>query len=98
MSTDMLHAIARAKRHQRVDWPAIVSELRACGMTHQAIADAIGAHKSTVVLWVSEQREPQHILGDRLIDVWCMVVGRSRWHVPRQARDTNAGVRRSLRR
>lgn len=66
----------------RVNWFLVIVEICRRGYSDMAIADAIGAPRSTVRGW-KQGAEPRHADGERMILLWCQVTGTDRTKLPR---------------
>jgi hypothetical protein len=55
---------------QRCDWWRVLEDLRMHGLSLEAIADATGIPKSTILGYKNLAAEPKHADGDRLIGLW----------------------------
>lgn len=66
----------------RVDWFAVLTDLKRCGLASLQAARQIEVPHSTVMGW-KEGSEPKHADGERLIDLWIAVTGRNRHQLPR---------------
>ena len=77
-------AMIRLSKTLPVSWWHIVMELERHGHTHAAIADAIDGNRSTVENWKNRGARPSHHHGERLIDLWKGVTGKSHEDLPRQ--------------
>lgn len=55
---------------QRLDWWRILEDLRMHRMTLEAISEATGIPKSTLLGYKNLQAEPKHADGERLLAVW----------------------------
>ena len=60
---------------RRVDWFAVLCDLKRCGFAAQGVAEEIGVAKSTLFGW-KQGAEPKHGDGERLIAFWCRASGR----------------------
>ncbi len=67
-----------------VDWVRLVANLRASGMSLQEIAQAARVSKTQVGAYASEEmrQRPEHSAGERLVALWCQVLGYSREDLP----------------
>jgi hypothetical protein len=61
----------------RIDWPRIIGNLQRCGMSLQAVADAVDASKAQVVAYADENgtTEPAHWVGSALLVLWSAQTG-----------------------
>ena len=66
---------------RRVDWFAVLCDLKRCGFAAQGVAEEIGVAKSTLFGW-KQGAEPKHGDGERLIAFWCRASGRDRGDLP----------------
>lgn len=71
-----------------VDWVRVIANLQAQGMSLQGIADAAMVSKSQVIAYGSEdmRQRPEHSAGERLIALWCQVLGYRRDDLPMHRR------------
>lgn len=71
-----------------VDWVRVISNLQAQGFSLQGIADAALVSKSQVIAYGSEEmrQRPEHSTGERLIALWCQVLGYRRDDLPMHRR------------
>jgi transcriptional regulator with XRE-family HTH domain len=71
---------------EKVDWFRVIVELcNAHGYTHSTIATAVGLSKSSVQNW-KHGATPKYEEGDRLIELWARVTGKSQETVHRVKR------------
>ncbi|MES1979737.1 MAG: hypothetical protein V4451_16985 [Pseudomonadota bacterium] len=77
---------------QRVDWPQLLVDLSAAGLTMEAISEAAAIPVSTLAGYKSLNVEPKHADGVRLIYVW-----QRRAAVPKAVPLTTGSVRNSPR-
>lgn len=66
---------------ERVDWFRVLTELKRHGIAHSGIRGAIGIPESTLQGYKTGS-EPKHVDGERLIEFWCQVTGRTRAELP----------------
>jgi hypothetical protein len=62
----------------RIDWPTLVRDLEAAGMTSRRIGDLVGTSHSAVLGWKNLGKEPGHFTGECLLTVWCEATGSAR--------------------
>lgn len=67
---------------QHVDWPTLVRELIAQGLTMHVIGKRIGCGQERIRKWVSIECQPRHDDGERLLLLWCDVMRRRREDAP----------------
>lgn len=77
---------------QRVDWPQLLLDLSAAGMTMAAISEAASIPVTTLAGYKSLNVEPKHADGVRLIYVW-----QRRASVPKAVPLTTGSVRNNPR-
>lgn len=83
----------------RVDWFRVVAELQGKGYNIENIAAAIGVAKSTLMGWRNfPYHEPRHADGERLVQLWCQVVGQPRDALPLSVEDLMSAFKASSRR
>lgn len=70
---------------QRIDWFWVIIDLERAGYSRTALAIAIDAKKSTVQGW-KMGATPRYDDGDRLIELWCRVMGKDREGLPKRSR------------
>lgn len=68
-------------KDEKVDWFRVIMDLCRKGYTHSTIAAAVGAPKSTVQGW-KQGAAPKWEDGERLIDCWTQVTGKTRDELP----------------
>jgi hypothetical protein len=59
-------------RTRRIDWPRVIVNLTGCGMTLQAIADAVQVSKTQIVTYSEPEgtTEPAFWVGSALLLLW----------------------------
>lgn len=64
-------------RTTRIDWPRVIGNLQRCGMSLQAVADAVDASKAQVAAYADEHgtTEPAHWVGSALLVLWSKRTG-----------------------
>lgn len=85
-----------------VDWPRVIAELQwQMGEQIEAtphlrnpvpierMAEQLGVARGTLRGWI-DGSEPKHADGERLIDLWCRLVSKSREFVPLERRPLSA--------
>jgi hypothetical protein len=77
----------------RVDWFRVLAELQGKGYSMAAVAMAIDAPKSTVMGWRNLDSEPRHMDGERLVKLWCQVMGSPRDALPLNVSDLLSAAR-----
>lgn len=86
-------------RAVRVDWFRVVAELQGKGYNIENIAAAIGVAKSTLMGWRNfPYHEPRHVDGERLVQLWCRVIGQPREALPLNVEDLMSAYKASSRR
>jgi hypothetical protein len=79
----------------RVDWFRVMAELQARGYNLENIAAAINVPKSTLMGWRNLGAEPRHADGERLVQLWCRVIGEPRDALPLNVEDLMSAARAS---
>lgn len=74
MSADVIQAagVLRLERRRRIDWPRVLLNLQACGMTMDQIAAEVDVGKATLYGYASRDTpsEPAFWVGVRLCALW----------------------------
>jgi hypothetical protein len=70
---------------KRIDWFRVITDLERKGYSRTVLAMAIDAKKSTVQGW-KMGATPRYDDGDRLIELWCQVMGMGREGLPKRSR------------
>lgn len=68
-----------------VSWWHVVTDLSRRGYTSAQVAAVIGCGGSTVRDWKNLDSEPNHMDGERLLALWCIVTGKTREDIPVKA-------------
>ena len=63
------------------DWFRLIVDLERSGYKQAEIALSVDAPRTTMLGW-KQGAEPKHKDGERLIDLWCRVMGKGRDHLP----------------
>lgn len=87
------------------DWPKLIEEVQwQLGEPHETIehhrtpmpiermAERLGVPRGTLRGWI-DGSEPKHADGERLIDLWCRLLGKTREFVPTERRSLSAPSR-----
>lgn len=82
----------------RVDWFRVMAELQGKGYSVTSISAAIDVPKSTLMGWRILDAEPRHSEGERLVGLWCQVMGQPRDAMPLNVSDLLSAARASSRR
>ena len=67
-----------------VDWVRVIANIRATGLSHASIAARVFVAKGSIDAYGSEdmRQRPEHSTGERLIALWCEVLGYARADLP----------------
>ena len=68
--------------NHRIDWSAVISQIRATELTLDEIAVLIQASKGTVVNLLHDTHEPLHARGERVVQLWTERTGQDRNALP----------------
>ena len=79
----------------RVDWFRTIVELERHGYTPGSISAAIDVSRSTILGWRNYYAEPAHDAGERLIALWCQVIGEPREALPLNVEDLLSAAKAS---
>jgi len=84
-------------RSKRIDWPRVVANLRATGMSVQQIADEVDVGRSSLQGYCDEAlcSEPSFWVGSRLLLIWTQRTGLPYFDAP--TRTVQASVSAVLR-
>lgn len=73
----------------RVDWFRVFTQLDRAGINLPAVAKDLGISKHTLNS-IRNFAEPRYEYGEKIIELWCFVFGKTVADVPRKERDTSA--------
>lgn len=67
-----------------VDWVRVIANLQASGLSRAAVAERVFVAKGSIDAYGSEdmRQRPEHSTGERLIALWCEVLGYERAALP----------------
>ncbi len=88
-----LLALWKTKRKVRVDWFRAIVELEQRGYRLNQIAAATDVPRRTLLDWRNTGTEPSHASGERLINLWCQVLGEPRDALPLNVQDLLSAAR-----
>ena len=71
----------RFESKRLVDWFRVLTDLTKQGLKDGLIAAVIGAPRSTLLGW-KQGSQPKHFHGERLVELWALLVERPRDEVP----------------
>ena len=66
-----------------IDWPALIEQLRASGLSMPQIAIQCDLSPTSVKEWRLAVKTPLHKSGERLVEFWCAHTGQDRSMLPR---------------
>lgn len=66
-----------------IDWPALIDEMRARGLTSAAIAEQCGCSATTIKEMRQGIKTPLYSTGERVVAFWCQFTGKSVEQLPR---------------
>jgi hypothetical protein len=71
-ATNSGFGVLKLERKRRVDWPRVLANLQACGMTMEQIAGEVDVGKATLYGYASHDApsEPAFWVGIRICDLW----------------------------
>lgn len=68
--------------HIVVDWPLLLEELLLSGLTFRELATQVDAAHSTLINYRHATTSPPHATGERLIERWITITGKTRAELP----------------
>jgi hypothetical protein len=72
------------RRDTAPDWPIVIEQIVATGLTHEEIARRANQSLKGMRLLCDGMRQPLFYRGDALIVVWCEMTGKTRNDIPRR--------------
>ncbi|KVG63755.1 hypothetical protein [Burkholderia pseudomultivorans] len=74
-----------------VNWREVLFELRRLGLMPTNVARELNGAVSerTIRQYLEEVREPSHVRGELILDLWCAKTGKRREDAPRRWHATN---------
>lgn len=76
-----MSSVYRQSIEPRTDWFRVLADLGRHGVGNRTVSRRLHVPKSTVIGW-KRDHEPRHSDGERLIALWCEVMGMERDQVP----------------
>jgi|GEM_PF-2672747 len=69
-----------------IDWREVLFDLRRLGLMPTSVARELGGAVSERVIrqYLEEAREPAHVRGELILDLWCEKTGKRREEAPRR--------------
>lgn len=83
-------------RIEGIDWPAVVADLLAAGLSQQTIAVQVRVSRATIHGYLYLDAEPRYDTGDRLLVLWATTMQRPRDVAPMLDRRRETGIRPAL--
>ncbi|WP_223621185.1 hypothetical protein [Lysobacter sp. ESA13C] len=77
-----MSTVYRRSNEPRTDWFRVLTDLNRSGLGNRAVARRLKVPKTRILGWKTDDHEPRHSDGERLIALWVEVTGHAREDVP----------------